>query len=87
MENDPEYKAYRKVRKVRPVVRKLLAKTGLDLSGEGGIPELIKFLEHFREYKITVYLGLACNDKCSKARSTPLEELIYSTMMSNSTIM
>ena len=27
-----------------------------------GIPELIKFQDHFRNYKITVYQGLACED-------------------------
>jgi hypothetical protein len=53
-ENDPEYVAYRRGYKIRPVVQKLLAKTGIDLSGGGGIPELIKFQEHFLEYKITV---------------------------------
>ena len=37
-------------------------KTGIDLSGCRGIPELIKFQDHFREYKITVYQGLACED-------------------------
>ena len=61
-ENDPDYKANRKGRKIRPVVQKLLDKTGLDLFGGGGISELIKFQEHFREYKITVYQGLACED-------------------------
>ena len=33
--NDPNYKAYRQGRKIRPVVQKLLSKTGLDLSGGG----------------------------------------------------
>jgi len=47
---------------MRPIVRKLLAKTGIDLSEGGGIPELIKLQEHFREYKITVYQGLARKD-------------------------
>jgi len=50
-ENYPDYKAYRQGRKILPVKQKLLAKTGIDLSGGGGIPELIKFQEHFREYK------------------------------------
>ena len=60
VENDPDYKAYRQGRKIRPVVQKLLGKTGLDLSKGGGISELLKFQEHFRQYKITVYRGLAC---------------------------
>jgi hypothetical protein len=38
----------------------MLAKTGIDLSEGGGFPEILKFQEHFREYKITVYQGLAC---------------------------
>ena len=37
-ENGTDYKAYRKGRKIRPVVRKLLANTGIDLSGGGGFP-------------------------------------------------
>ena len=61
-ENNPDYKAYGQGRKIRPVVQKLLAKIGIDLSGGGGIPELIKFQEQFREYKITVHQGLACED-------------------------
>jgi hypothetical protein len=60
--NDPDYKAYRQGRKIRPVVQKLLDKTGIDLSGGGGIPELLNFQKHFREYKITVYQGLAYED-------------------------
>jgi hypothetical protein len=34
-ENNPDYKVYRQGRKMRPVVRKFLAKTGIDLSGGG----------------------------------------------------
>jgi len=45
----------------------LLAKTGVDLSGGGGIPELINFQEHFRGYKITVYQSLACEDNVRRA--------------------
>ena len=62
VENDPDYNAYRKGKKIRPVVQKLLDKTGTALSGSGGIPELINFQEYFREYKITVYQVLACED-------------------------
>jgi hypothetical protein len=57
-EKHPNYASYRDGRKIRPVVQKLLAKTGIDLSGGGGFPEILKFKEHFREYKITVYEGL-----------------------------
>jgi len=62
LENDPNYKAYRQGRKMRPVVQKLLAETGLDPTESGGFPQLIKFQEHFRQYNITVYEGLACED-------------------------
>ena len=47
---------------MRRIVRKLLMKTGIDLPGGAGIPELIKFQEKFREDKITVYQGLAYED-------------------------
>ena len=60
LENDTDYKAYRQGRKIRPVVQKVLAETGISLSESRGIPQLIKFQEHFRQYKITVYRGLAC---------------------------
>jgi len=37
-ENDPDYVAYRRGYKIRPVVRYLLDSTGIDLSGGGGTP-------------------------------------------------
>jgi len=43
VENDPNYKAYRQGRKIRPVVQKLLAETGISLTEGGGIPQLMKF--------------------------------------------
>ena len=61
-ENDPEYVAYRIGYKIRPVVQKLLDRTGISLSGGGGIPGILKSQEHIREYKLTVYQGLACED-------------------------
>jgi hypothetical protein len=36
--NDPDYKALRQGRKIRPVVDHLLATTGIDLSNGGGYP-------------------------------------------------
>ena len=36
--NDPNYKAYRQGRKIRPVVKQLLESTGIDLTQGGGIP-------------------------------------------------
>ena len=55
VDNDGNYTAYRKGRKVRAVVQTLLQGTGIDLTSGVGIPELIRFQEHFRDYKITVY--------------------------------
>ena len=62
LENDPDYKAYRKGRKIRQVVQTLLETTGTDLSKGAGIPELVRCQEHFRQYKIVVYRGLTCED-------------------------
>jgi hypothetical protein len=36
--------------------------TGIDLTNGGGIPELIKFQEHFKGYRIVVLGGLNCKD-------------------------
>jgi hypothetical protein len=58
--NDPNYKAYRLRRKIHSVVDNLLATTGIDLTNGGGVPELIKFQEHFKEYRIVVFGGLNC---------------------------
>ena len=60
--NDPDYKAYIQGRKIRPVVDHLLATTGIDLTNDGGIPELLKFQEHFKEYRILVFGGLNFED-------------------------
>jgi hypothetical protein len=58
--NDPNYKAYREGRKIRPMVDHLLEATGIDLTNGGGVPELTRFQEHFQEYRIVVYGGLEC---------------------------
>jgi hypothetical protein len=34
--------------------------TGIDLRNGGGIPELTRFQEHFKHYRIVVYEGLTC---------------------------
>jgi hypothetical protein len=47
VQNDPDYEAYRKGRKIRPKVQRLLATTGIDLSRSGAIPELEGFQDHF----------------------------------------
>jgi len=62
VEYDVNYTAYRKGRKIRPVVEALLQQTGIDWLRGGGIPELNRFKEHFRDYKIVVYQGLGCDD-------------------------
>ena len=85
-ENEPVYKEYQQGRKIRPVVQMLLAETGLDLSGGGGIPELIIFQEHFREYKITAYQGLACENIIFEGQMDSPRKLNCSTLMLNSTI-
>jgi len=62
VENDPNYKAYIICWKIRDVVQSLLDATIIDLSHGGGIPELMSFQEHFRQYKVVVYHGLSCDD-------------------------
>jgi len=62
VENDPNYKAYINGRKIRHAVQTLLDATGIDLSNGGGITELKRFQEHFRQYKIVVYNCLSFDD-------------------------
>ena len=50
-EKDPNYVHYRRGYKMRPAVQNVLATTGIDLSGVGCIPELVKFQENFRDSK------------------------------------
>jgi hypothetical protein len=77
--NDPNYKAYRQGRKIRPVVDNLLATTGIDLTTGGGIPELIEFQVHFEEYRIVVFGGLNCKDLVfdSQVESEKTINLLY----------
>ena len=49
VENDSNYKSYRDGWKIRPVVRNLLVRTGIDLTNGVSLPELVKFQDHFRE--------------------------------------
>jgi hypothetical protein len=58
--NDPNYKSYRQGYKILPIVQQLLQTTGIDLSNGVGIPELIRFQDHFRDYKIVIDEGLHC---------------------------
>ena len=62
VDSDPNYNSYRRGYKIRPVVDSLLETTGIDLSGGGGVPELTRFQEHFKEYRIVVFGGLNCED-------------------------
>jgi len=62
LENDPKYNSYRRGYRIRPVVQNLCEKIGIDLSTAAGIPELVRFQEHFREYKIVSSHGLSCED-------------------------
>jgi hypothetical protein len=47
---------------MRHVVDRLLETTGIDLSAVGGVPELMRFQQHFKEYRIVVFGGLKCED-------------------------
>ena len=47
VDNDPNYKAYRQGRKIRPVVQSLLETIGIHLSNGAAIPELVRFQEYF----------------------------------------
>ena len=62
VDGDPNYNSYRHGYKTHPVVDRLLEKTGIDLSRGGGVPELMRFQEHFKEYNIVVFGGLNCED-------------------------
>jgi len=62
VENDSNYKSYIKGWKIRHFVQTLIDAIGIDLSNGGGIPELVRFQEHFRQCKIVVYHGLSCDD-------------------------
>ena len=62
VDNDSNFKSYRDGWKIRPVVRNLLETTGIDLSNGAGIPELVRFQEHFGDYKMVVYEGFSCEN-------------------------
>ena len=62
VDGDPNYNSYRRGYKIRPVVDRLLETTGIDLSRGGEVPELLRFQEHFKEYRIVVFGGLNCED-------------------------
>jgi phosphoribosylanthranilate isomerase len=55
--NDPNHDSHRKGWKIR-----LLDTTGITMDNGAGIPEQIRFQEHFHEYKIVLYGGLNCDN-------------------------
>jgi hypothetical protein len=60
--NDPDYKTFCQGRMIHPVLDRLIATTGTDMTNGGGVPQLIRIKEHFREYRIVVFGGLNCYD-------------------------
>ena len=58
--DDWNYKSYCDGCNIHSVVRDLLDTTGIHVSNGADIPEIVRFQEHFREYKIMVYQGLNC---------------------------
>ena len=62
VDGDPNYESYRHGCKLRPVVDRQLETTGIDLSRGAGVPELIRFQELFKEYRIVVFGGLSYDD-------------------------
>jgi len=62
VDNVANFTAFRKSRKIRPVVEALLQQTGIDLTRCREILERKRFQEHFRDYKIVVFQGLGCED-------------------------
>jgi len=60
--NDPNYKSYCDGWKIGPVVQRLLETTGINVDRGGGIEELTRFQEYFKEYRIVVFSGLNCED-------------------------
>jgi hypothetical protein len=81
VENDPNYNAYRKGRKIRPVVQQILETRVIDLSNGGGIPQLEPFQTHFRDQKkIVVYGGFNCDSICFEGQvDGQKESIIYWT--------
>ena len=73
--NDHNYKAYRQRQKIYPKVDQLLTATGISLDNGGGIPEIERFQEHLRHYKIVVYTRLNCYEIKFEGRVESTEKL------------
>ena len=61
--------------KIYPKVEQLLATKGISLDNGGDIPELERFQDHFRHYKIVVYTGLNCDEIMFEGRVESFERL------------
>jgi len=77
VDNDPNYKAYRQGRKIRPVALTLFETIGIYLFKGAGIPKLVRFQEYFREYKIIVYHCLRCEDIIFKGQVSSMHGGLY----------
>jgi len=62
VDKNPKHDASRKGRMIRHVLQTLLETTDIDLFNEAGNPEIVRFENHFGEYKIFVYHGLRCDN-------------------------
>jgi len=62
VDKHPKYDAFRKGRKIWHMVQTLIENTGIDLSNGTGIPEIVRFQKHFREYKKVDYNCLSCDN-------------------------
>ena len=62
LNNYPNYNSSRRGRKIRPAVQNLLETTGINLDRGGGIRELERFQDQFKEYRIGVFAGLNCDE-------------------------
>jgi len=74
VDNDAIYTAYRKGRKIRPVVETLLKETCIDLTKGAGILELNCFQD-----KIVVYQGLGLEDIMFEGHVNPPNVSTYFT--------
>ena len=62
LENDANYRSYINGNKIKPAVNELLARTGIDLSNGGGLPELQRFTDSLPQYRIVVFDGFTENN-------------------------
>jgi len=79
VDGDPKYESYRHGYKLRPIVDRLLETTGIDLLRGGGVSDLMRFQEHFEEYRIVVFGGLNCADIyfAGQVESEKIINLVY----------